>query len=134
MSRDLTLLSSATVSHFKVQEPIQTSKLQGEANLIKVNYRNEPGNSSARPLLTFEFVEDNSESDDSGLPFSYNIDALTGVSVLFASSGFSTNLYSIFFIFSRYLCVSFLCVCYSLVTILPSDISSRNLVKKKLSL
>jgi hypothetical protein len=53
MSRDLTLLSSATVSQFKVQEPLQTSKLQGEANLIKVNYRNEPGNSSASPLLTF---------------------------------------------------------------------------------
>jgi hypothetical protein len=39
----LTFLSLATFSHFKVGEALQTSKLQGKAYLIKVNYSNELG-------------------------------------------------------------------------------------------
>jgi len=37
----LEFLSFATFSYFKVAEALHTSKLQGEACLIKVNYRNE---------------------------------------------------------------------------------------------
>jgi hypothetical protein len=48
----LAFLSLPTVSHFKVGEALQTSKLQGEANLIKVNYRNELGNCITIPIRT----------------------------------------------------------------------------------
>jgi len=40
----LEFLSFATFSYFKVGEALQTSKLQGEAYSIKVNYRNVLGN------------------------------------------------------------------------------------------